>query len=661
MKILYVYQFCTLGGVESVLRNRLFAFHKKGIFPRVVFLNDLGGSKMFEGFGNIHYENREGELRRLIDEGEFDFVIPIDTPQIYPVLKRSHFKGILVTEVHTNNLSILRYLSEIGETETKAIVTPSQFEKELIHKEIRGFGKTGIPIYVVPNPIDPEVFHFRDPRNKSDKKLIGWVGRLEEQKNWKHFLQIVSAISEKRNDLLFLVIGGHYAEGDTKKEFLSLLKKLSLIDRLKWIPYLSYDKMPGVYSLIGASGGCLVATSIIEPFGMTVIEAMACQCPVVASRVGGFLEIIEDGKTGLLFQVNSTLEALTKVERLIDDTSGRAQLTRNGWLAVNETYSSERIVGQYLAGLKEIAALPPRTVHPIQPKTFEQGIYKHFETGKNSPTYETYVQYALSTNDRGAALVDQLSRYIRFKDKSYLDIGTAYGGYVVAFAMQGCRPYQGIEIDGKLVELCKLNLLENKFDPNCVLQLDICGSFPDILKMREFDIITCTDVLEHISDVPKALENMKSLMAHGSYLYLEIPNRYHVNNVLSDPHFGLFGITLLERDDAIEYFRYLRGGDYLVSDYHEFDYYLSFFPKAHFDIKTFSNDYLDFKGLDNSFNKEIENNFKSRIDDLPIPVEMKEKLKLKFKNYIDQYVKQMYQRDIESFYVQNWKVLIRRK
>jgi glycosyltransferase involved in cell wall biosynthesis/SAM-dependent methyltransferase len=626
-----------------------------------VFLYDLGGSKIFEGIENIRYGCSENELARIIAEGNFDFVVPIDTPQVYPAFGKSGFKGIVVTEVHTNNLNILRYLSNIGETETKAIITPSRFEKELIYKEIKGFEKNRISIYIVPNPINLEHFQFKEPKFKPNKKIIGWVGRLEKEKNWKHFLQIASFLSKKKDELVFLVIGGYNAEETMKRDFLAAVKRLNLVDHLKWVPYLQYERMPGVYSLMGASGGCLVTTSIIEPFGMTVIEAMACQCPVVASRVGGFQEVIEDGKTGLLFEVNNTQEALTKIETLIDDSSSRAHLIKNGWLAVNETYSSERIVDQYLAVLKEIAAQFPRTMHPIQQKPFEQAIYKHFEAGENSPMYETYVQYALSTNDRGEALVDQLSRYLKFKNKSYLDIGTAYGGYLVAFARQGCRPYQGIEIDEHFVELCRLNLLQNSLDPNCVFQYDICDHLPDTFMERKFDIVTCTDVLEHVSDVPKALENIKSLMAERGHLYLEIPNRYHVNNVLSDPHFGLFGITLLERDDATEYYRYLRAGDYLVADYHEFDYYLSFFPEAYFHIKKILTDNIDLKRLDNLFNKEIEKSFESKVENLPMPVEMKEKLKSKFKNYIDQYIEQMKQRDMERFYMQNWKILIQKK
>jgi glycosyltransferase involved in cell wall biosynthesis len=358
MKILFVYQFCTLGGVETVLRNRLPEFYKQGIHPEVVFLRDMGGSKIFEGFKKVRYGCSENELTRIIVEGDFDFVIPIDTPQVYPALGKSRFKGIVVTEVHTNKLDNLRYLSNIGETETKAIITPSRFEEELVYKEIKEFKKTGIPIYVVPNPINLERFQFREPRFRPGKRIVGWVGRLEREKNWKHFLEIASFESKKRDDLVFLVVGGYSEHESGKREFFAMVKTLDLIDHLKWVPYLQYERMPGVYSLMGVSGGCLVTTSVIEPFGMTVIEAMACQCPVVASRVGGFQEIIEEGRNGFLFEVNNTQEALAKIETLIDNASERTRLISNGCVTVNGTYSSEKVVNKYLEVLEEVRDKP---------------------------------------------------------------------------------------------------------------------------------------------------------------------------------------------------------------------------------------------------------------------------------------------------------------
>ena len=355
MKILFVYQFCTLGGVETVLRNRLLEFHKKGIYPEVVFLYDLGGSKIFEGFKNVRYGCSENELTRIIVEGNFDFVIPIDTPQVYPALGKSRFKGIVVTEVHTNNLDNLRYLSNIGETETKAIITPSRFEKELIYKEIKGFEKNRISIYIVPNPINLEHFQFKEPKFKPNKKIIGWVGRLEKEKNWIHFLEIASFLSKKRDDLVFLVIGGYNAEEAMKRDFLAAVKRLDLVDHLKWVPYLQYERMPGIYSLMGVSGGCLVPTSVLEPFGMTAIEAMACRCPVVASRVGGFLEIIEEDQNGFLYEVNNTPEAIQKIEILFECSSDRDRLISNGRSKVEATYSSERVVERYMEVLKRLS------------------------------------------------------------------------------------------------------------------------------------------------------------------------------------------------------------------------------------------------------------------------------------------------------------------
>ncbi len=91
--------------------------------------------------------------------------------------------------------------------------------------------------------------------------------------------------------------------------------------------------------------------------------------------------------------------------------------------------------------------------------------------------------------------------------------------------------------------------------------------------------------MEHVMDVFTAIEHIKSLIANGGYLYLEIPNRYNVNNIISDPHFGLYGITLLERNLAIEYFKNMNGRNYMVGDYYDLGYFISLFPKKYYQIE----------------------------------------------------------------------------
>lgn len=295
-----------------------------------------------------------------------------------------------------------------------------------------------------------------------------------------------------------------------------------------------------------------------------------------------------------------------------------------------------------------------------QRTTFKDSVYDLFKSGKDSAMYQTYVNYALSTNERGETLVSNLSKYIKLNRKSYLDIGTAYGGYIVAFATNGCKQYFGFDIDERLVKICKMNLAENGLDDTCVIEYNICNSLPTILKYRKFDIITCVDVMEHVMDVFSAIEHIKSLIANGGYLYLEIPNRYNVNNIISDPHFGLYGITLLERNLAIEYFKYMNGKNYMVGDYYDLAYFISLFPKKYYQIEIMQEN-IDFEMLYNIFNNEVELKHKSKINDLPISIELKNELLDKFEFHIKNYKKQLKKRDTNYFYIQSWKLLIRKK
>ena len=113
------------------------------------------------------------------------------------------------------------------------------------------------------------------------------MGRLEKEKNWKHFLQIASSVSKKRDHLLFRIIGGYSAEEGVKKDFLAngVAAGSHRLPGVFPIPPIRPDARNSIFS-IGASSGCLVTTSILEPFGMALIEAMACQSPAVRRRHG---------------------------------------------------------------------------------------------------------------------------------------------------------------------------------------------------------------------------------------------------------------------------------------------------------------------------------------------------------------------------------------
>jgi glycosyltransferase involved in cell wall biosynthesis len=89
-----------------------------------------------------------------------------------------------------------------------------------------------------------------------------------------------------------------------------------------------------------------VCPSVYEPFGLINLEAMACQTPVVASAVGGILEVVEDGRTGLLVPPASPDDLATAIRRVLDDRDLARSLGRAGRRRVEERFSWASVAEQ---------------------------------------------------------------------------------------------------------------------------------------------------------------------------------------------------------------------------------------------------------------------------------------------------------------------------
>lgn len=191
-----------------------------------------------------------------------------------------------------------------------------------------------------------------------------------------------------------------------------------------------------------------------------------------------------------------------------------------------------------------------------------------------------YFNYAMSTNLRGREAVKLLLPYLksnsdRFqllkKTKRYLDVGCAYGGFLVAFAEQGFDPI-GIEIDPRLAQYGEVNCKEHGL-PDCVIQGDFLSY--DIEKLGKFDVITCNDVIEHVRNPELAIERLASLLNNGGVLFLEIPNKNCIKLVEKDGHYCIFGLTLLQHNIAKDYRESItKDMKYDVEEYFELGYYL---------------------------------------------------------------------------------------
>lgn len=161
-------------------------------------------------------------------------------------------------------------------------------------------------ISVVWNGVDSKAFSpnsdhggrkFRDCLGVPDKGfLIGYIGRIHYTKGIHTLIQAMTEVVKNGPGAMLIIVGDIVI--DQSSEYLTRLKmltqKLGLTDLVHFMPF--QDNIRAVYDAVDL----VVLPSLAEPFGRVLIEAMAMEKPVIGTRAGGAVEIVEDGITGLL-------------------------------------------------------------------------------------------------------------------------------------------------------------------------------------------------------------------------------------------------------------------------------------------------------------------------------------------------------------------------
>lgn len=160
-----------------------------------------------------------------------------------------------------------------------------------------------------------------------------------------------------------------------------------------------------------------------------------------------------------------------------------------------------------------------------------------------------YIHFALSNVVRGRQARDLIMRKTGVKGGRSLDVGSAYGGMVAAFAEEGFEA-EGVEIDPHWRELGNLNCRSKGLGE--LIRLGDFLAEPD--QPPTYDVITCNDVIEHVHEPRRAIAKMASMLKPGGVLYLVIPNAWSWDHVVRDGHYGQFGLNLLDHYAAKAYY-----------------------------------------------------------------------------------------------------------
>lgn len=350
LKILFIYKFLTVGGVETVIRNRLEGFLKLGVHGEAWFLQYVDGQPVLDPRNpSIHVGNLPA-LDSHLANNHYDVLCSIDTEEVFPLLGKYRQQSSIILESHSPYFENLEYLRFLDNARFDAILVPSQHQREVVEKLTNNMQE----IIVVPNPLSasfdntPHEFSPKPP-----KAVVAWIGRLDYLKNWKEFLILVSHIDQYDLEYEIWLIG-RSPRPDVASHLYRYACKLGVISHLRWYNNVPYSMMPNFLDAVRTSGGVVVSTSRGESFGMTVVEAMARACPVIVPDKKPFVEYVRHGETGYVYSLGHPAMGAERVVDLINSEAIRDYIGKCSREQVLSVHSQRNAVQAYVDVMRRI-------------------------------------------------------------------------------------------------------------------------------------------------------------------------------------------------------------------------------------------------------------------------------------------------------------------
>ena len=197
-------------------------------------------------------------------------------------------------------------------------------------------------ISMIPNGVDLKRFQPRNNQNDiksklgidSNTMLIGTAGRMVSEKGQIYLIEALKQINGKIRNLKCIFLG----EGILSEHLKNTAKKLDVIDMCIFAG-VRYD-IETLYPALDL----FVLPSIREPFGLVLLEAMACQIPVLATESGGPLDFIKSGITGVLVPPKDADKLAAEIENILLNKNRAKMLAAEGRKFVEQNYDVRKTV-----------------------------------------------------------------------------------------------------------------------------------------------------------------------------------------------------------------------------------------------------------------------------------------------------------------------------
>ncbi len=229
---------------------------------------------------------------------------------------RRKYEIPLVFHMHLpNRTPVCASVENLGLAYADLVTVSSDDTRQELFRRSQTLGLSPEPVIrIVRNGVDLDTFRPGNGGPAEDDYIL-FVGRIVQQKGLQYLLRAFYYVTRKFPGIRLKIVG----RGDLQPQLERLCRNLLLpghqVEFVDPSPWLTRAELARLYQ--GAR--VVVVPSIYEPYGMTAMEALACQRPVVASRIGGLKEIIRHRETGLLAEPQNELDLAQWIMTVLAD------------------------------------------------------------------------------------------------------------------------------------------------------------------------------------------------------------------------------------------------------------------------------------------------------------------------------------------------------
>jgi L-malate glycosyltransferase len=255
-------------------------------------------------------------------------------PRRLPIVTTLHGTDITLVGADRSYLPITRFSIE----QSDGVTAVSQYLKDATYKTF-GVRNNIEVIYNFVNcdlyrpAADPQIRHLYAPHGE---KILIHLSNFRPVKRPTDVVEIFARVREKVPSVLLMV-----GDGPERSNAEWIAKHNGVESHVHFV-----GKRDNIEQLVGSSD-LLLLPSDSESFGLVALEAMACQVPVVVSRVGGLPEVVTDGVEGFLVEPRNVEEMARRSIEILSDETKRVEMGRRARATARLRFCSSLIIPKY--------------------------------------------------------------------------------------------------------------------------------------------------------------------------------------------------------------------------------------------------------------------------------------------------------------------------